>query len=1556
MRKAGKMRFWQISCRSGKEKAATFMFSYERLPRLLAFLSLTIASFVTLLAATAPEVEWEKTFGGANVDVAYSVQQTSDSGYIIAGGTYSYGAGSCDIWLVKTNGDGTVEWSKTFGGARFDLAYSVQQTTDGGYIVAGCTESYGAGQKDFWLVKVDPEGNQQWSKTFGGRGDDKAKCVQQTSDGGYVIVGYTESYGAGGADFWLVKVDSEGNQQWSKTFGGADDDGAHSVQQTSDGGYIVAGATYSYGAGGADFWLVKVDSEGNQQWSKTFGGADDDGAYSVQQTTDGSYIMAGSTLSYGAGQEDFWLVKVDADGNEQWNRTFGGVEDDLAWSVHQTSDGGYIIAGYTSSYGAGSIDIYVVKLNPEIDTTPPSLITDFNASDGEDGQSTLTWTNPPDADLAEVVVRRKTGGYPADHTDGELVYRDTSPTPGQAISHTDTGLINGTTYYYAVFSRDASGNWNDTVQPGKNADTATPEIRRSITVISPNGGEEWPVGSTQEIRWESQNAGAYVKIEYSTDGGSTWKTVTDSTENDGSFSWVVPNTPSTHCRVKITSYEYPAVLDISDGEFAIQSLWIIDRKTFHKGETIEGEKLRGDIHVILYGRDLGNDRVEIVLEITPVNDWWWVSLPRGFISLAYPESGIEVEEGELLCLTSQVHSYEACVPYYSCAPEKYTKVPTPIEDLSVKGIAQAQFNTQFMQFLLQSLFNAGVIAGHAYKWKDIESLCKAGEISMDTVEVVGDLLDIGSFQIPPWYETGPEKVDAWCFRGSFPPEAINKLDPNCTDEVRFVWEETLPSLKPKGVVARVIFKIVDEAKCGPIGIGAVFDYEGGNVVDLRFGVSRMFWPTPSPPAGSHWEDGWPQCITGADVPIDKSKSIVQPLVEKEISVGQDEAKATYRLIIYREYDPDLRQRQDLWIEIEGPLDIDYEGNVCTKGIKAGVVSLQYSENISVYHKGISIRLLPKGCYDDWPLLPYEDALTRYRCFLYAGNPNYEEFVAIRKRAALTELFLDILKIGTAFAAGTLGGAVTGAAVSLALSTTDMAAVAADYANTINAVHLDISDEDIPWTIGYADFDEITTSWFNLSNVGEFGGVVQKIPMYVDDARGDCRAAVSVDLALYDKNGQLYNIFYRTGLNLTPRLLDKEFARPTLEITVTHPQSWYYQVIPSVSVANSAATLIGVHIRVPEDSQSYFIPLGGSGRWEAFSEEGRKIPWSGKVTIVEGVKTGFFEEGDTVQFEPLYLLAPKDGQPGDIVFFARAWCLDENSVYTLDGGRFQYIGRDPGYDVAGDRAPPYSRHQVDPSFSFLDYAVYKYIISVDQDSAQFDFGEEAGVRVRVPRLDPATPFICTAKPVSEEAVDVPPPDGELVRYVDVQATYTEDVPTVMEKEKAIIEVAILAKEEYSYKVTHPTDLHVWYRTPTGWGWGDWKEIPDFQVHNGYVEFEIPIEDLHGTLFAITVTPHATVTDVALVTPHPVPPEGCIFWLNLPDDVVEATLKIFDVDGALLVSIPLDPDTDRYPETGRWVPQDAQGRLLGTGLYLYLVEIVHADGTVTYSPVQKMVIQR
>ncbi len=296
----------------------------------------------TIRKITAEEIfvpeEWNKTFGGRFFDVAYSVEQTADGGYIIAGETGSYGDISDDFWLVKTDANGNRQWDKTFGG---DEAYSVQQTTDGGYIVAGGKH----GSWDFWLVKTDANGNKEWDKTFG---EGEADSVEQTTDGGYIVAGRTSSYGAGCGDFWLVKTDASGNKEWNKTFGGSGDDWADSVEQTTDGGYIIAGGTWSYGAGYyGNFWLVKTDANGNKQWDKTLGGYE---AYSVQQTTDGGYIIAGGTESkwYGACYSDFLLVKTDANGNKEWDKTFGGSGHDVARSVEQTADGGYIIARATT--------------------------------------------------------------------------------------------------------------------------------------------------------------------------------------------------------------------------------------------------------------------------------------------------------------------------------------------------------------------------------------------------------------------------------------------------------------------------------------------------------------------------------------------------------------------------------------------------------------------------------------------------------------------------------------------------------------------------------------------------------------------------------------------------------------------------------------------------------------------------------------------------------------------------------------------------------------------------------------------------------------------------------------------------------------------------------------------------------------------------------------------------------------------------------------------------------------------------------------------------------
>jgi predicted secreted protein len=258
-----------------------------------------------------------------------------------------------------------LKWSKTFGGTSDDAGCSVRQTSDGGYVVVGYTSSYGAGGDDVWLIKTDSNGDEAWDRTFGETSDDMGVSFQQTSDGGYVIAGYTSSYGAGGDDVWVIKTDSDGNEAWDKTFGGTSDDNGVSVQQTSDGGYVIAGYTSSYGAGAGDVWLIKTDSNGNEAWDKTFGGASEDAAWSVQKTSDSGYVIAGYTSSYGAGGDDVWLIKTDSNGNEAWDKTFGGTPFDNGMSVQQTSDGGYVIAGSTSSYGAGGSDVWLIKLGPE---------------------------------------------------------------------------------------------------------------------------------------------------------------------------------------------------------------------------------------------------------------------------------------------------------------------------------------------------------------------------------------------------------------------------------------------------------------------------------------------------------------------------------------------------------------------------------------------------------------------------------------------------------------------------------------------------------------------------------------------------------------------------------------------------------------------------------------------------------------------------------------------------------------------------------------------------------------------------------------------------------------------------------------------------------------------------------------------------------------------------------------------------------------------------------------------------------------------------------------
>jgi uncharacterized delta-60 repeat protein len=343
-------------------------------------------------------VTWQKTYGGGGYDRAWSIQQTADGGFVVAGYTDSFGAGWDDAWVLKLDASGSIEWQKTYGGTSEDRAHFVQQTTDGGYVVAGRTSSFGAGMEDFWVLKLDASGNVTWQKTYGGGGNDSARSIQQTSDGGYVVAGRTESFGAGDRDFWVLKLDASGNVLWQKTYGGVWGEWAWPIQQTTDGGYVVAGDTYSFGAGNWDFWVLKLDASGSVSWQKTYGGTSLDHALSIQQTANGGFVVTGYTDSFGAGWSDFWVLKLDDSGNVEWQKTYGGTFTDWAYSIQQTSDGGFVVAGFTNSFGAGSYDSWVLKLDANGDIDPSCTFIADTAVTGVDSGAVPANTGVTGAD------------------------------------------------------------------------------------------------------------------------------------------------------------------------------------------------------------------------------------------------------------------------------------------------------------------------------------------------------------------------------------------------------------------------------------------------------------------------------------------------------------------------------------------------------------------------------------------------------------------------------------------------------------------------------------------------------------------------------------------------------------------------------------------------------------------------------------------------------------------------------------------------------------------------------------------------------------------------------------------------------------------------------------------------------------------------------------------------------------------------------------------------------------------------------------------------------
>jgi hypothetical protein len=403
---------------------------------------LHIISFCLLpFICISQEIEWQNTIGGSNADHFRSIQQTTDGGYILGGYSISSISGDktensnglMDYWIVKTDASGNIQWQNTIGGNNDEYLYSIHQTSDGGYILGGASNSNISGDKtensmgsyDYWIVKTDASGIIQWQNTIGGFGNDYLFSIQQTADGGYILGGYSLSNISGDKiensngmnDYWIVKTDSAGIIQWQNTIGGSDNDVLYSINQTIDGGYILGGYSYSNISGDKtensngifDYWIVKIDMSGNIQWQNTIGGNSGDALYYAHQTNDGGYILGGSSISNISsdktenciGGSDIWIVKTDTSGNIQWQNTIGGNLIDEIASIQQTTDGGYFLGGWSRSNISGDVrencngwsEYWIIKT---------------------DASGTIQWQNTiggNDLDLLYSIQQTNDGGY-----------------------------------------------------------------------------------------------------------------------------------------------------------------------------------------------------------------------------------------------------------------------------------------------------------------------------------------------------------------------------------------------------------------------------------------------------------------------------------------------------------------------------------------------------------------------------------------------------------------------------------------------------------------------------------------------------------------------------------------------------------------------------------------------------------------------------------------------------------------------------------------------------------------------------------------------------------------------------------------------------------------------------------------------------------------------------------------------------------------------------------------------------------------------------------------
>ena len=547
-----------------------------------------------------PVIEWQKSLGGTGFDYASSIQETSDGGYIVAGrstsndGDVTGNHGGYDFWVVKLDINGNITWQKSLGGSNVDYAFSIQETSDNGYIVAGRSSSNDGdvtgnhGSDDFWIVKLDINGNFTWQKSLGGSNQDYANSIQQTTDGGYIITGFSESNNGdvtgnhGLVDFWIVKLDINGNITWQKSLGGSNDDRANSIQETSDGGYIVAGRSSSNDGdvtgnhGSDDFWIVKLDINGNITWEKSLGGTGTESALSIQQTLDGGYIVAGRSTSNDGdltgnyGGYDIWIVKLDINANITWQKSLGGTGAEYANSIQETSDGGYIVAGYSQSNDGdvtannGSFDFWIIKL-------------DVNGN--------ITWEKSlggSDFDSAHSIHQTTDGGYivagSSLSNDGDVTvnygnndcwivkfYECTNTSGSETVTECNsyTWATNGQTY-------TQSGQYTSVLT---NQDGCDSTVTLNLTITNSNTGSE-TVTECDSYTWNADGqtytqSGQYTSVLTNQDGCDSTVTLNLTITNSNTGSETVTEcdsyTWSTNGQTYTQSGQYTEVLSNQDG-------------------------------------------------------------------------------------------------------------------------------------------------------------------------------------------------------------------------------------------------------------------------------------------------------------------------------------------------------------------------------------------------------------------------------------------------------------------------------------------------------------------------------------------------------------------------------------------------------------------------------------------------------------------------------------------------------------------------------------------------------------------------------------------------------------------------------------------------------------------------------------------------------------------------------------------------------------------------------------------------------------------------------